>query len=1512
MPQQVDFVNGKLVITGDDTANDHTPMPDAPATPAPKAKPKPKPKGKPAPAKPWWQNLTHAVTNELKYAGKVIQGLEATQTGPVKPGIMGLVDAVNPIGGALRQAGRYSPTVRQIKAAATYGAAQTAGEGIIAIGQRVFKGAKFADPKASRLGRALNAFTRAGYAADGAKQPEDLTEPQRGIIDTTARSLGVEAGTAALVPPVKLFQGASMVSKGLRLGTRLGLAHGLSSFTQDSTLGNMSNMAEALTGQKIPGAVDPLKDDRVTAGMKSVLPNLVGGEALGLGIAGGARALGKAGDMFPNIARQKRALRANTEHTTANEAVKATGLVEDVDGRQQFTQAGRAKPAPLKLTVDERTQQILDRFKPSKPADDGGVAPAPGPAAPVPPPPPGLPDDAAPAPTGKPSLQVAEEPPAVQIDPAEEFWDNGDLPEVADVQKTLGLLDDDELTALAAAGADGGPVLQQLNDVVATRPAPRIRAEVSEDAAGMPTANLSELYLNGAGDLEPWIKQFDKIPTVTLQELAHPEASPRLFELIHAATGRDWEAFTRPDIVAGIKEFSAQGTTILPNRLRDDVTLTPIGKVVARPKEFQYKENVNAKGEQMGHSLGGVDKWNPNLEGVVDTFTDPKTGETVVVNGHNRRALAERLGVPSLITREVDATTPPAARAEGAMSNIAAGAGTPFDAAKFIKATGLADAAQLDAAGIPIDKGYGRQGLALSKLPAEIFQDAINEAHDLGRYLDLGASGLDEAGMRGAYQVLQQRPKMSAGAFREVIGKAGEQGNVITASPQGSLFGDDVLNPIAQWAELVADVRQGLSREKRIFGNSIKNAGALGEAGVADVNTGIAGQRVTDATYALDLFDRLKNAPGPLADVLNRGAAEIASGSKPGVIAKQVQREIADNIETYLSEAGLRPRGGADTPAPVAPTAAPPPLAAITPEVLPPVARADLERHALQRAIANGEVRPTETGPVEVPEGLGGDWGDAQHDLVLGAEYQASDAQMRWEAEKAMREAEGYDFKPWEERQRDSGVGDTWFTSDADTRGQGRNFHGAADQITLERWGEFGGDGMNIYGDGFYTTDDVATAAKYRKKNRRDAGSGAQPTVYEVNEKQPVKFFDLEVDDSPAVNDLLNDIVAQGRYGSGLVEQAIEDASSGTLGEIMDEMRAWSGSMEIPAHEVQEIFQEIINTLQSEGYGGFTHTGGTKAGGGKRLHKVSIYWNPADAIGLKEMKPLAAAPGAIAPEVVQPAAKGPISGVMRDVIQKMKESDVKSFSILASQLFETDWILERGKKYKGMTKEEAQAAFIQDFGQRMQDAQSTQPLPVAASGDGKPKKLSETLRGVIDAMKASDERLDDLGEQVFDLRRRAMELELGDVGELPPPARKALVAAEVSNAPPFVLPADLSKAAPRYGNKKLEFESDLDRTAYMLASDRTKGESKAAQKYRETLAAAGFNADQVAAHGAMVKKAVKDGVKDADGATAVIPVQPFGGDTPRLPLPEQGRQAGKASQKVADIKDQINKGGCGL
>jgi hypothetical protein len=1544
MPQQVDFVNGKVVITGDDTAHDHIPMPDAPAAPAPKAKPKPKPKGKAAPPpKPWWQNLPHVVGNELRYAGKVIQSLEATQKGgPRKPGPWTLVDLVNPVGGLARQAGRYSPTFRQAYAAATYGAAQTAGEGIISIGQHMFKGAKFAEPKVSRPGQLLNAITRAGYAATGAKQPEDLTEAQRSIIDTQARMLGVEVGTGVLTPELKLFQGAGMVSKGLRLGTRLGVAHGVSAFTQDSTLGNMSNMAEAATGQKVPGAVDPLKDDRVTAGMKSVLPNMIGGEALGLGIAAGGRVAGKLGDQFPNIARQRRARRANTEHTTANEAVKATGLVEDVDGRQQFTDAARAKPAPMTMTVDERTQQILDRFGgPSKPAapaaaaaeqpatatirttgpeqpapastagqgfapttiratgpsqkwrdsfsGDGSQSPtiratgpsqlrgdawqgdgqpvtirATGPSQPwregprvadgldpepiapqgpddpayqdwlrrnasnalVPTAPPesgldmlprqplapqdtlrgeNLVDPWAMGPDPNSPVQQAlgqkpgatEQAPPPPVDPAEEFFNNGHLPEIADVTKTLDGMSLPELKAAAIAADNGGSVLEHIDAITASRPALRIRPEVSEDATGMPTANLADIYITGIANLEPWIKQFDKIPSETLHELAHPEASPRLFDLIHASTGRDWEAFTRPDIINGIQELSAQGLTILPNRLKGDVTLRPTNSIIARPREFQYKENVNAKGEQIGHSLSGIDKWNPNMEGVLDVYSDPVTGEVAVVNGHNRRALAERLGVPSLMTKEVDATTIPGARAEGALANIAQGAGTAFDAAKFIRESKIEDPTQLSAAGIPTDRGFGKQGFALSRLPSNIFQDAVNNTHeiDLGRFVDLGASGLDEPGMRSAYKYLVNKPKMQAGRFKEVIDLTKAQPTVVAMPQDGqtTILGAEYINTVENLTKLADTVRRGLGKEKRIFSHSAKHADLLGETGVASVNTATAGELVNDATHALALFDKFKYASGPMGDILKAGAERIAKGENAEFVTKQIQKDIVNSIETVLNEVGLKRPGR---------PAAPAPAAAITPEIVPPEpTRAELEQHLLNHATADGEVRPTETGPVAVPEGLNGDWGDMQHEHALGADYYSQDTMAAHDAKKAMREAEGYDFKSWEERLQESRVGEEWLAPAPDAVAQKASGESSASlTFTTER----GGSVYTVNPDGGTT---------------RVKGASNDPVHLGDIGPKPASKLTVYVD--PDTAKLLGDIYLQGQYKPDF---KIKDGKLLFKDYKITRMEPTEEAIDanLPG-KIKSVTPRITELP-------FSTT--PKVG----LHPVEVGdgWKH---VGSK-INNVAPAPDAITPEVLPPEGappNRPISGKFKKLLGDMAKTDAAMF-----------------REIGGM---------IGEIKNMVGDA----PVEQGAKSPG-----------------------------------------------LPAPARKALVASQVSNAPPFVLPQELNKAAPRYGNKQLQFESDLDRTAYMLASDRTKGASKAAEKYREALAAAGFDVDQVAAHGALVKQAVKDGVKDADGATAVIPVQPFGGDTPRLPLPEQGRKASKAKQQITDLKNKLNEGGCGL
>jgi hypothetical protein len=1266
MPQTLVQKNGRWQLVGDDHSQDHTPPPPTPG-PKPKAKPKSK-----AAQKSWWD----IVTNELRYAGKQISSLQGTQKpGTVRNPWMAGVGNSSPVATLITAAAAVSPVVRQLQAAGSHGAIQTAGEGVIALGQKILAPGRYADPRRSPPGRALNAFTRAGYRALGAKQPEDLTEGQRGVIDNTGRMAGIEIGTLPVGGAVGrrlATGGAGWAARGLRWGTALGVQQGLSALLQDSTQGNMSNMVEAFTGiQGVPLAVDPAKDDRVTAAVKSLIPNIVGGELLGLAGSAGARAVGKG---FGNIRRYQRAAGANTAHTTAGEKLKARGLVEDIDGQQRFTEQALEKPAPVPIpqTPDQARDAVLARWgrgaqqpadqvrgatemvtapvEPKPVATTNGAELSPAPEAapvttPVEPP--------APAPAAAPAA-------AAEMDPLPDPWSyDPELPEVADAQKLVSQLDPAELQAVATVGADGGPVLQHIEEVIASRPMPQPREEISEAWAGIPTDKLSDIYLNGAGDLQPWSAQLDRLPATTLEELSHPDASPALAQRIGDDTGKEWP-FSREEVINGMQALSADGTTIVPNRLRGDIRTMRTEDIYAAPQEFQYKEGINAQGEQLGQSLGGVERWDPNAEGVLQVFTDPRDGKVKVVNGHNRLALAKRLGIPSLRVEEVNATTPAGARAAGAISNISAGNGTPFDAAKFIKATGMTDQAQLQAAGIPLDKGWGRQGLALSRLPDDIFQQAVNGEQRLGRFVALGESGLDEPGMRGAYQVLKQRPKMTEDTFREVLDQAKQQGNVVASSAQGGLFGDEVLNPMLQRAELVADVRSGLAKDRRLFGFATRNADALSEAGATTIDTAAAGQRVADAQQALGLFDTLKNASGPVGELLSRGAERIAQGENASIVAKQIQREIGDSIERELASSGMKA-----TPEELAP---PPPA----PPPIPEPDRATLEAHAIQRAIANGEVRPTEMQPLELPPAPSADIRAVERELAamdptlpledqlpnmpatrqaaadelrLAAEYARQDAEIAWAAEKAAREAEGYDLLSLEEKKA-QGLGAEW------------------------------------------------------------------------------------------------------------VETVTPEVMDATV---------------MPREEPRKVSERF-----------------------------------------------------------------------RDLMRKMAESDARMFREIGE--------------------------FTGEIRRQIDDLAGPD-VPPTGKAAKKPKRL--------------------------------------------PSSRPALIAAEVSGAPEFTLPPELAKASPRYGRNTLQFESDLDRAAYVLANDKTKGESKSATKFRDALVAAGFDPDQVAAHGKTVKAAVKAVTRDTSGETVVVPVQDFAAGRPRLPLPEQQRQIEGTKAQIDDLQQKLNEGGCG-
>ena len=189
-----------------------------------------------------------------------------------------------------------------------------------------------------------------------------------------------------------------------------------------------------------------------------------------------------------------------------------------------------------------------------------------------------------------------------------------------------------------------------------------------------------------------------------------------------------------------------------------------------------------------------------------------------------------------------------------------------------------------------------------------------------------------------------------------------------------------------------------------------------------------------------------------------------------------------------------------------------------------------------------------------------------------------------------------------------------------DTRGQNEFYHGAASEINLVEGGEFGKAVENLYGDGFYVTEDLVTAAKYQKKNRV---KGKKPTgvVYKVTEKQPVKFFFL---DSPAtperINQLRNIFDVDAYDEVDIIDRALDNVgSNASIAQIYDEIKLISNANDLSANTTADLFSSFTEELQREGFGGLTHQGGKKAGKGKRLHQVRIYFDPANSLDINKV-----------------------------------------------------------------------------------------------------------------------------------------------------------------------------------------------------------------------------------------------------------------------------------------------------
>jgi len=130
-----------------------------------------------------------------------------------------------------------------------------------------------------------------------------------------------------------------------------------------------------------------------------------------------------------------------------------------------------------------------------------------------------------------------------------------------------------------------------------------------------------------------------------------------------------------------------------------------------------------------------------------------------------------------------------------------------------------------------------------------------------------------------------------------------------------------------------------------------------------------------------------------------------------------------------------------------------------------------------------------------------------------------------------------------------------------------------------------------------------------------------KPVVYKLTEKQPVKFFDADnqiswTDTSPETK-TIKEALEDRDYGEAL--DFWEKSKTASYADLISELKDEVARLDRPIYEATEIIDDLNFDLQKLGYGGLTHQGGVRAGKGKRLHKVNIYWDAENQLNVNKV-----------------------------------------------------------------------------------------------------------------------------------------------------------------------------------------------------------------------------------------------------------------------------------------------------
>ncbi|MGY3392929.1 hypothetical protein ACVWW6_005520 [Bradyrhizobium sp. USDA 3311] len=336
---------------------------------------------------------------------------------------------------------------------------------------------------------------------------------------------------------------------------------------------------------------------------------------------------------------------------------------------------------------------------------------------------------------------------------------------------------------------------------------------------------------------------------------------------------------------------------------------------------FQYKGGGDAAG--VTDRLRNVSQFDPLASGKTLVF-ERNDGTRVIADGHQRLGLSKRLiqNDPSIrldgyLFREADGWTAEDVRAIAAKKNMQEGSGDALDAARVLR-----DRPDLLDGSLPVTSPMLKNAVYLARLSDEAFGMAVNGVVPPNYAAAVGAMVHNKLQHASVISDLVRFAPETEREARMLIGEIQSAG--FRAEEQIDLFGAATAarSLMAERVKVLDAAMAGLSRDKKLFGTLAEKADAIEAAG-NQLARGTNDARARDAAALQDMLARLARRTGPVSDALNRAAAQMAEGAKPGKAAEGFLEEVRnlldrDGLNGLLASPELKPAAAVEPGTPEA------------------------------------------------------------------------------------------------------------------------------------------------------------------------------------------------------------------------------------------------------------------------------------------------------------------------------------------------------------------------------------------------------------------------------------------------------------------------------------------------------------------------------------------------------------------------------------------------------------------